>query len=94
MERPIRRLAVRDVNNPTVIRHLYRAIPIPPRSRMIDKEAKVRRQIANDNERKRMQSINNGFEKLKTLLQLEDPDKFISKSSVLQVWEICSHVCD
>lgn len=38
----------------------------------MDKQRKIRRQIANNNERRRMQSINAGFESLRTMLPLVD----------------------
>ncbi|PAA58908.1 hypothetical protein BOX15_Mlig023980g3, partial [Macrostomum lignano] len=47
-------------------------------------EKRSRREIANCNERRRMQSINSGFESLKTLLPTEDGEK-LSKAAILQL---------
>lgn len=44
---------------------------------------RVKREIANSNERRRMQSINAGFQKLKRLLPVSDGEK-ISKANILQ----------
>lgn len=44
---------------------------------------RVKREIANSNERRRMQSINAGFQKLKRLLPVNDGEK-ISKANILQ----------
>jgi transcription factor AP-4 len=49
----------------------------------LDRDQTMRREIANSNERRRMQSINTGFQQLKSLLPLCDDDK-ISKSAILQ----------
>jgi hypothetical protein len=43
-----------------------------------DPEKRIRREIANSNERRRMQSINTGFQELRALLPHRDGDK-ISK---------------
>jgi len=40
-----------------------------------EQDRKVRREIANSNERRRMQSINAGFKSLKTILPHADGDK-------------------
>ena len=40
-----------------------------------EQDRKVRREIANSNERRRMQSINAGFKSLKTILPHSDGDK-------------------
>ncbi|CAD5124649.1 DgyrCDS12917 [Dimorphilus gyrociliatus] len=48
----------------------------------MDKQRKIRRQIANNNERRRMQSINAGFESLRTMLPLVDEK--MSKAGILQ----------
>lgn len=45
-----------------------------------DSERKARREIANSNERRRMQSINAGFQALRKMLQPRDGDK-LSKVS-------------
>ncbi|XP_070552589.1 transcription factor AP-4-like [Ptychodera flava] len=48
-----------------------------------EQERKIRREIANSNERRRMQSINSGFQSLKTLLPHSDGEK-LSKAAILQ----------
>uniref|UniRef100_H2Y5J9 BHLH domain-containing protein n=1 Tax=Ciona savignyi TaxID=51511 RepID=H2Y5J9_CIOSA len=48
-----------------------------------EQDRKVRREIANSNERRRMQSINAGFNSLKTILPHTDGDK-LSKAAILQ----------
>lgn len=45
-----------------------------PRGRM-DNDKRLRREIANSNERRRMQSINAGFQSLKALLPRRDGEK-------------------
>jgi hypothetical protein len=47
------------------------------------KDRRIKREIANSNERRRMQSINAGFQKLKRLLPVNDGEK-ISKANILQ----------
>ncbi|KAF7623599.1 BHLH domain-containing protein [Meloidogyne graminicola] len=47
-----------------------------------DDDRRIRRQIANCNERRRMQSINAGFQSLRQLLPCKDGDK-MSKASIL-----------
>lgn len=54
--------------------------PLSPRARM-EQEKRLRREIANSNERRRMQSINSGFQTLKALLPRRDGEK-MSKASV------------
>lgn len=49
----------------------------------LNKEKRIKREIANSNERRRMQSINAGFQKLKRLLPVNDGEK-ISKANILQ----------
>uniref|UniRef100_A0AAZ3R622 BHLH domain-containing protein n=1 Tax=Oncorhynchus tshawytscha TaxID=74940 RepID=A0AAZ3R622_ONCTS len=46
-------------------------IPLTPRRRA----RRIRREIANSNERRRMQSINSGFQSLKTLIPHSDGEK-------------------
>ncbi len=46
-------------------------------------ERKIRREIANSNERRRMQSINAGFQSLRTLLPHHEGEK-LSKAAILQ----------
>uniref|UniRef100_A0A8D9DN46 Transcription factor AP-4 n=2 Tax=Cacopsylla melanoneura TaxID=428564 RepID=A0A8D9DN46_9HEMI len=48
-----------------------------------DKEKRIRREIANSNERRRMQSINAGFQSLRTLLPRHEGEK-LSKAAILQ----------
>lgn len=49
----------------------------------MEQEKKIRREIANCNERRRMQSINAGFNSLKAMLPKHDNEK-LSKASILQ----------
>lgn len=49
----------------------------------MEQEKKIRREIANSNERRRMQSINSGFANLRTLLPHHEGEK-LSKASILQ----------
>eukprot|EP00096_Caligus_rogercresseyi_P006495 TRINITY_DN22970_c0_g1_i1.p1 TRINITY_DN22970_c0_g1~~TRINITY_DN22970_c0_g1_i1.p1 ORF type:complete len:304 (-),score=95.88 TRINITY_DN22970_c0_g1_i1:559-1470(-) len=48
-----------------------------------DRDKKVRREIANSNERRRMQSINAGFQGLRSLLPHHEGEK-LSKAAILQ----------
>ncbi|RWS29663.1 transcription factor AP-4-like protein [Leptotrombidium deliense] len=56
--------------------------PSSPRSQL-EQEKKIRREIANSNERRRMQSINAGFNSLRTMLPKHDGEK-LSKAAILQ----------
>lgn len=58
-------------------------IPLTPETQR-DQERRIRREIANSNERRRMQSINAGFQSLKTLIPHTDGEKL---SKVGQGWE-------
>lgn len=49
-------------------------IPLTPETQR-DQERRIRREIANSNERRRMQSINAGFQSLKTLIPHTDGEK-------------------
>lgn len=49
----------------------------------LDHEKRVRREIANSNERRRMQSINTGFQSLKILIPHSCGEK-LSKACILQ----------
>lgn len=49
-------------------------IPLTPETAR-DQERRIRREIANSNERRRMQSINAGFQSLKTLIPHSDGEK-------------------
>lgn len=55
-------------------------IPLTPESAR-DQERRIRREIANSNERRRMQSINAGFQSLKTLIPHSDGEK-LSKVTI------------
>ncbi|XP_068140208.1 box A-binding factor [Drosophila tropicalis] len=50
---------------------------------MADSEKRMRREIANSNERRRMQSINAGFQSLRSLLPRHEGEK-LSKAAILQ----------
>ena len=54
----------------------------------MDQERRIRREIANSNERRRMQSINAGFQSLRTLLPHHEGEKL---SKVRQRPEICQN---
>lgn len=45
----------------------------------VEKERRMRREIANSNERRRMQSINMGYQKLKNMLPVKDGGEKLSK---------------
>ncbi|XP_077287069.1 transcription factor cropped [Arctopsyche grandis] len=49
----------------------------------METEKRIRREIANSNERRRMQSINAGFQSLRTLLPRHEGEK-LSKAAILQ----------
>ncbi|XP_014477373.1 PREDICTED: helix-loop-helix protein 11 isoform X1 [Dinoponera quadriceps] len=55
---------------------------LTPRSHM-EQEKRMRREIANSNERRRMQSINAGFQSLRSLLPHHEGEK-LSKAAILQ----------
>ncbi|XP_032086193.1 transcription factor AP-4 isoform X1 [Thamnophis elegans] len=70
-----------------ILEHLLGAsrlanIPLTPETQR-DQERRIRREIANSNERRRMQSINAGFQSLKTLIPHTDGEK-LSKAAILQ----------
>ncbi|XP_014681167.1 PREDICTED: transcription factor AP-4-like isoform X2 [Priapulus caudatus] len=48
-----------------------------------EREKRIRREIANSNERRRMQSINSGFQQLRNLIPASDGEK-LSKAAILQ----------
>ncbi|XP_030754776.1 transcription factor AP-4 isoform X2 [Sitophilus oryzae] len=54
-----------------------------PPTAVMDQEKRLRREIANSNERRRMQSINNGFQSLRSLLPHHEGEK-LSKAAILQ----------
>uniref|UniRef100_A0A8D2M636 Transcription factor AP-4 n=1 Tax=Zonotrichia albicollis TaxID=44394 RepID=A0A8D2M636_ZONAL len=62
--------------------HSLANIPLTPETQR-DQERRIRREIANSNERRRMQSINAGFQSLKTLIPHTDGEK-LSKAAILQ----------
>ncbi|XP_063054359.1 transcription factor AP-4-like [Engraulis encrasicolus] len=64
-------------------------IPLTPESAR-DQERRIRREIANSNERRRMQSINAGFQSLKTLIPHSDGEK-LSKAAILQ--QTADYIC-
>ncbi|CRK93863.1 CLUMA_CG007390, isoform A [Clunio marinus] len=57
-------------------------------------EKKMRRQIANSNERRRMQSINAGFQSLRQLLPHHEGEKLSKKSSLSALAHGELNVCD
>ncbi|XP_034827005.1 transcription factor AP-4 [Maniola hyperantus] len=60
-----------------------RSDKLPPGSKTMEAEKRIRREIANSNERRRMQSINAGFQALRTLLPRHEGEK-LSKAAILQ----------
>ncbi|KAL4706524.1 hypothetical protein ACJJTC_015722 [Scirpophaga incertulas] len=54
-----------------------------PENKTMEAEKRIRREIANSNERRRMQSINAGFQALRTLLPRHEGEK-LSKAAILQ----------
>lgn len=56
--------------------------PVLSLEKQREEERRVRRQIANSNERRRMQSINNGFISLRTIIP-DGHDEKLSKAAVL-----------
>lgn len=52
-------------------------------TKTMEAEKRIRREIANSNERRRMQSINAGFQALRTLLPRHEGEK-LSKAAILQ----------
>ncbi|KAH8403313.1 hypothetical protein KR222_010330 [Zaprionus bogoriensis] len=55
----------------------------PSSKPILDTEKRMRREIANSNERRRMQSINAGFQSLRSLLPRHEGEK-LSKAAILQ----------
>ncbi|GFY39357.1 transcription factor AP-4 [Trichonephila inaurata madagascariensis] len=55
--------------------------PVSPKS-LLEQEKRIRREIANSNERRRMQSINAGFQSLRALLPHREGEKL---SKVLEL---------
>uniref|UniRef100_A0A9L0SJF6 Transcription factor AP-4 n=1 Tax=Equus caballus TaxID=9796 RepID=A0A9L0SJF6_HORSE len=67
---------------PRILGESLANIPLTPETQR-DQERRIRREIANSNERRRMQSINAGFQSLKTLIPHTDGEK-LSKAAILQ----------
>ncbi|XP_015265373.1 PREDICTED: transcription factor AP-4 [Gekko japonicus] len=78
---PWRRQAALQAQPTGLLRSLAN-IPLTPETQR-DQERRIRREIANSNERRRMQSINAGFQSLKTLIPHTDGEK-LSKAAILQ----------
>ncbi|XP_037960861.1 uncharacterized protein LOC119689969 isoform X2 [Teleopsis dalmanni] len=57
----------------------------------LETEKRMRREIANSNERRRMQSINAGFQNLRSLLPRHEGEK-LSKAAILQ--QTSSYICE
>lgn len=57
---------------------------LSPRSQL-EQEKRIRREIANSNERRRMQSINAGFNSLRTMLPKHDGEK-LSKVCIAYIF--------
>uniref|UniRef100_A0A667HE29 Transcription factor AP-4 n=1 Tax=Lynx canadensis TaxID=61383 RepID=A0A667HE29_LYNCA len=68
--------------HPRILGESLANIPLTPETQR-DQERRIRREIANSNERRRMQSINAGFQSLKTLIPHTDGEK-LSKAAILQ----------
>ncbi|XP_075152670.1 transcription factor cropped isoform X2 [Haematobia irritans] len=68
-------------------------LPPPPsvNKTTLDNEKRMRREIANSNERRRMQSINAGFQNLRSLLPRHEGEK-LSKAAILQ--QTSQYICD
>lgn len=77
---------VYDIREAEAVRQMREMIrnnrALSPKTHM-EQEKRIRREIANSNERRRMQSINTGFESLKNLLPQQDGEK-LSKAAILQ----------
>lgn len=58
----------------------------PSSKPVLDTEKRMRREIANSNERRRMQSINAGFQSLRSLLPRHEGEKLSKVSSPQTVW--------
>lgn len=58
---------------------------------MLESEKRMRREIANSNERRRMQSINAGFQNLRALLPRHEGEK-LSKAAILQ--QTSQYICE
>ncbi|XP_013378879.1 transcription factor AP-4 [Lingula anatina] len=78
-----RNFMVYDIQDAEALRDMLRSSSDLSPKAHLEQEKKIRREIANSNERRRMQSINAGFETLKTLLPQTDGEK-LSKAAILQ----------
>jgi transcription factor AP-4 len=72
-----------SANNSTTNSHISRAGSNMSPNSQLEHEKRVRREIANSNERRRMQSINTGFQSLKILIPHSCGEK-LSKACILQ----------
>lgn len=63
---------------------ICRARPMSPKAQL-EQEKKVRREIANSNERRRMQSINAGFTSLKSLIPHHEGEKLSKVCNILKL---------
>lgn len=63
----------------------------PSTKNILESEKRIRREIANSNERRRMQSINAGFQNLRALLPRHEGEK-LSKAAILQ--QTSQYICD
>ena len=68
--------------------HSLANIPLTPETQR-DQERRIRREIANSNERRRMQSINAGFQSLKTLIPHTDGEKLSKVSGMAPGLQPC-----
>ncbi|XP_005184167.1 uncharacterized protein LOC101897109 [Musca domestica] len=68
-------------------------LPPPPsvNKTTLENEKRIRREIANSNERRRMQSINAGFQNLRSLLPKHEGEK-LSKAAILQ--QTSQYICE
>ncbi|XP_023299359.2 uncharacterized protein LOC111681703 [Lucilia cuprina] len=65
--------------------------PPPINKTTLENEKRMRREIANSNERRRMQSINAGFQNLRLLLPRHEGEK-LSKAAILQ--QTSQYICE
>lgn len=54
--------------------------------KVMEQDKRLRREIANSNERRRMQSINAGFNSLKTLLPHHDGEKLSKVIIIIEIY--------
>lgn len=73
-----------DFSEESNMKHRRTNISELSKSGQVENEKRVRREIANHNERRRMQSINAGFENLRGLLPPTQDGEKLSKASILQ----------